>query len=116
MVAIGDVGIGWNREVHRNCPAERLHSDRPKGNVLFRLPENGLRSGAVVSRTCDHVSNTRKTKIDAMRGVRIELEMNPSSKPAARRKRQRVKLEIGVAEALAAKRGAQGHHKKNHSN
>ena len=51
-----------------------------------------------------------------MLGIRIKLEMNPATKAATGRKRQRVKLEKRIAEALPAKRGAQGDHKKNYSN
>src|SRR5580698_6193598 len=39
--------------------------------------------------------------------------MDPPRKPAARRERERVKLEIGIAEAAPAKRGANSIHKKN---
>ena len=42
--------------------------------------------------------------------------MNPSREASARRKRERVQLEIGVAETAMPKSGAQRDNKKNHAN
>ena len=54
-------------------------------------------------------------QIDAVRGIRIKLQMNSSRQPAAGSKRQRIKLEIRVAKSPMAKAGAHRVDERNHA-
>src|SRR5258708_28604211 len=108
IVVMGGRTLSRNRKIHGNGAAERSGPHRTRGNILVRLPENNLIRGAAFTRAADDFAHAGKPKVDAVLGASFELKMNPATDTFAGRKRQRIELEVRVAEAPVLHGGARG--------
>src|SRR5258708_1033427 len=93
----------------RNRPPNPRPARPPAGGGAKKLdPWDCCDWGGEFARGGDDCADGGKAKVDGVLRASVELQMNPATDTFAGRKRQRIELEVRVAEAPVLHGGARG--------